>query len=204
MAAAALTLYDVETNLAALVDTADLVPADQEQAFVAELEAALLSAADKRDRVAQFLAHLEAQAALAESEIKRLRERKAVIQAAQERLEGYVVKIIEALGPDKKGKYRKLEGNTATLSLRACPASVEIADESQIPIDYKTITVKLPATLMEIILDVLDTGLADGVLAHVDMADVAVDRRAIKAAIDRGERVPGADLAIGKHFLVRK
>jgi hypothetical protein len=34
--------------------------------------------------------------------------------------------------------------------------------------------------------------------------EISIDKRAIKAAIDAGETVPGADLAIGKYTLIRK
>jgi len=56
-----LTLYDIENEVQALVDTAELVPADREAQFLEELKDAMVFAVDKRDRVAQFLAHLEVQ-----------------------------------------------------------------------------------------------------------------------------------------------
>src|ERR1035438_1103687 len=105
-AVASITLYDAEESLTALLDTQDLVTPDQEQEFLADFEAALSSASDKRDRVAGRLAKLEAQQAYAAAEIKRLQAFKHSAELAQERLEGYVSYVIQRLGKDAKGKRR--------------------------------------------------------------------------------------------------
>ena len=119
-AVAAQPLYAIEEYLAVLVDTAELVPPDQEQEFRDEFQLALTTAVDKRDRVGQFMAHLEQQIAFANFEIDRLRERKATYQRALDRIEDYVTHTIEVLGRDAKGKYRRLEGKTVTFSLAGC------------------------------------------------------------------------------------
>src|ERR1051326_8948692 len=103
----------------------------------------LAAAAEKRDAVAHCLAHLEEQAAFAGAEIKRLQQRKASFERWRERLEEYVIRTIKSLGTDPKGKYRKLEGNTVTFSLRACPVSVEITDARAVPREFKAVTVKI-------------------------------------------------------------
>src|SRR5690349_9770845 len=82
--------------------------------FRAEFHNALQTAIEKRDRVAQFLAHLESQITLAKAEIARLQERRQMYERAVERVEEYVIAAIEKLGPDAKGKYPKLEGKTIT------------------------------------------------------------------------------------------
>src|ERR1700735_1360879 len=84
-AATAQPLYAVEEYLAVLVDTAELVPADQEQEFRDEFQLTLSTAVDKRDRVGQFMAHLEQQIAFANFEVERLRERKAAYRRGLER-----------------------------------------------------------------------------------------------------------------------
>lgn len=70
---------------------------------------------------------------------------------------------------------KKLEGRTATFMLRAVPASVVITEEKDVPEEFKRTTVS-----------------------------VAIDKKAIKKAIDEGRDVPGADLSMGKQTLVRK
>ena len=67
-----------------------------------------------------------------------------------------MIGTIENLGTDSNGKYRRLEGKTTTFSLRACPPSVEVADESAIPSEYKVLLLKLPAVVWEELLDGLE------------------------------------------------
>jgi hypothetical protein len=196
-------LYAIEEHLAALVDTVELVPPDQEREFRDEFQVALTNAIEKRDRVGQFMAHLEHQIAFASAEIERLRERKAAYQRALERIESYVTYTIENLGRDAKGKYRKLEGKTVTFSLGGCPPSVDITDESAIPSVYKALTLKLPAVVWEQILDWLGAGQREALIGDVKYQEVAVDKRAIRTVINAGSKVPGADLAIGNTSLRR-
>jgi hypothetical protein len=202
-AVAAQPLYAIEEYLAILVDTAELVPPDLEQEFRDDFQVALTTAVDKRDRVGQFMAHLESQIALANYEIDRLKERKAFYQRALERIESYVTHTIEMLGRDARGKYRKLEGRMVTFSLAGCPPSVELTDESMVPAEYKTLTLRLPAVVWEQILDGLETAERETVLRNVKCQDVSVDKRWIKAVINNGANVPGADLVIGKTSLRR-
>ena len=58
-AVTAAPLYVIEDYLAALIETAELVSPDQELEFRREFQTALTAAVEKRDRVGQFLAHLE-------------------------------------------------------------------------------------------------------------------------------------------------
>ena len=202
-AVTAAPLYLIEDHLAALIETAELVSPEQELEFRAEFQAALTAAVDKRDRVGQFLAHLEQQIDFARFEIDRLRQRKAAFERALARLEDYVIKTIEDLGTDAKGKYRRLEGKTTTFSLRACPPSVEVANEAAIPAEYKVLLLKLPAVTWEQLLDGLEIEQRSAVLGQVKSPEATVDKRLVKAAIDGGVDVPGAGLAIGRHSLRR-
>ena len=166
-AVTAAPLYLIEDQLAALVETAELVSPEQEEEFRLEFQTALTAAVEKRDRVGQFLAHLEQQIDFARSEIDRLRQRKAAFERALARVEEYVIDTIENLGTDSKGKYRRLEGKTTTFSLRGCPPSVEISDESSIPAEYKTLLLKLPAVTWEQLLDRLEIEKRAEVLGQV-------------------------------------
>jgi hypothetical protein len=202
-AVTAAPLYVIEDQLAALIETAELVSPEQELEFRAEFQTALAAAVEKRDRVGQFLAHLEQQVDFAKFEIERLRQRKATCERAIARLEDYVIGTIESLGTDGKGKYRRLEGKTTTFSLRACPPSVEVTDESALPAEYKTLTLKLLAVTWEHLLDGLDIEQRAAVLRQVKSPEVSADKRSIKAAIDGGVDIPGAILVTGRQALRR-
>jgi len=202
-AVTAAPLYVIEDHLAALIETAELVSPEQEQEFRVEFQTALTAAVEKRDHVGHFLAHMEQQIDFARFEIERLRQRKATCERALARLENYVIETIENLGTDGKGRYRKLEGKTTTFSLRACPPSVEVIDESAVPAEHKTLTLKLPAVTWEQLLDGLDVEQRVVVLGQVKSSEVSVDKRSVKAAIDGGAGVPGASLFTGRHSLKR-
>ncbi len=201
----ALTLYNIEQHLAALLDTADMVEdPEQQEAIFQEIQQALVQAVEKRDRCAQFLVHCRSQQAAINAEIKRLQALKKSYARAEERLEEYIVRTIQGIGPDEKGRYRKLEGRTCVFSVRACPPSVEVRNEAEIPAEFKTLTITVPATAWEAVAESLDIDERMKFLASVKKCEVAVDKNAIKAAIDGGTAVPGAELVTGKYSLVRK
>jgi hypothetical protein len=200
---AARPLYDLELHLAALLDTEDLVPEDQEREYALELHATLLATVEKRDRVGQFLSHLETQIAFAHAEVKRLQDRETFYTRAFERMESYVTRVIDSLGLDAKGKRKKLEGNTITLSLHGCDKRAEVTDELAVPTKYKRVTVTLPAETWELVCDSLDLDLRDQVLSEVKSPKVEVSTSLVKADLKADVAVPGAQLA-GGTYLVRK
>jgi len=201
----ALTLYDIEEHLIALTESIDTVTPDQEQEFLEDFKAALTSAAEKRDRVAHHLAHLEQQQEFAAKEISRLQKFKKEREAAQARLEGYVSNCIRSQGKGMDGKYKKLEGNTTVMFLRACPASVEVTDMESVPLDYQSATVTIPAPMLNAVLNVLGEVFGEDALPEIgNTLSRAADKRAIKAAIEVGIEIPGATLVTGKTALVRR
>ena len=170
-----LSLFDIEDTLAAFLETDDSVPPEQRAEFETALQEQIRTAVDKRERVGQFLRHCELQQSNCEAEIKRLKARSATFEAAADRLKFYIVRVIEGLGADGKGKYRKLEGHTVTFALRQNPPHVLVVDADAIPNDYKRTTIS-----------------------------VVIDKFAIKKAIDAGVSVPGADIEFGENRLVIK
>jgi hypothetical protein len=190
---AALTLYAIEDQLAALVETLDLVPADREDELVARIGDALLYAVDKRDSMGRFLAHVDSQIGFADAEIQRLQERKQTFTRILERTEAYIVRILQSLGQDAKGKWQKLEGRTVTFSLRKQPPSVAIDNEADVPSAYRKATIRVAVPLWEELLDSVDADLAGRVLNMARRSD-EVSKSAIKESIEGGAEVPGAHL----------
>ena len=214
-----LTMWDLETNLAALADSVETVEPEQEQQFLEDFREALVAAREKRDRVAGFLAYCEAMAEMAAKEIARLQKRRDFFTRTLDRLEGYVELILRNLGKDAKGRWLKLEGNTSSFSLKNLPPSTTIADEAAVPKAYKTVTVTLPAPLWEQMIDSLDMELANQVLDAVKKPNAAVVKALVKDAIEQRipnwkellknqpsvftPEVPGAAIAAGGTRLVR-
>lgn len=214
------SLYDVEDDLIALLDSEATVTPEQEAEFKADLARQLNLAVRKRDSVAGFITECENHADFAAQEIRRLQARKGVFMKAAERLRVYVAAIIEQLPQDAKGKPAKLQGERFQMSIRACPASLDITDAEKVPLTYKNVTVTMPAVAYEVIRAYLEFGgvggLPDfqGVIRNNpgdDQFDFAklpvnwsIDNAAVKAELVAGREVPGADLRIGGVTLVVK
>lgn len=143
------SLYEHEESLIALLDTEAMVSPEQAAEFERDLAEQLQKTVAKRDKVGAFMKHLDSQIAFGAEEIKRIQDRKRLFENVRERLKGYVLNLIESLGPDAKGKMRKLEGEKFTLSLRACPVSLDITDAEAIPLEYKNVTITLPAEVFK-------------------------------------------------------
>jgi hypothetical protein len=147
--------------------------------------------------MARWMSHCESQI-LAAKEIARLRDRKASFETSLERIKQYVIRVIEANGG------RKLEGNSVTFSIRRCPASVDVTNESAVPEDYRTNSIKLPARVWNQLLDSLNLDLYEDVMQHIAFVESTVDKRAIKTALDSGVLVTGAQIAGERYSLLRK
>src|SRR2546423_9384682 len=92
----ALTLYELEDNLAALANTIEVVDeADTRQIVLDEIGRALRQATEKRDAVVAFLRHCETQQKFADQEIERIRNRRDRIAKLQDELEQYVIGVID-------------------------------------------------------------------------------------------------------------
>jgi Siphovirus Gp157 len=195
----ALTLYEIEDNLAALVNTEDMVEdPEQRKAIEAEIVTAQLTAAYKRDSFGKFLATCEHYSEALSAEIKVLQARKKRFESAKERAEGYAVYAMQALG------RTKLEGNTVTLALRKCPESTAVSDEASVPSQFKTLTITVPALAWEELIDGVDIDERSKFIGAVKKTECTVDRTGIKASIKGGVEVPGASLVSDKYSLIRK
>jgi hypothetical protein len=204
-----LTLYNVEENLQSLLDTEALVDPEQEAQFKAELAESLKYAVEKRDRIAQCLLTWEHKRGAIAAEMARLKALDATYKRAEARLEKYVVGVIEGLGKDAGGKYRKLAGETAVLSVKQNPPSTVFTDEAAVPSEFKTLTITVPAQAWEHHIEVYDYLRAQSgylpafngpaaILTAINKTEVSIDKRAVKAAIEAGETVPGADVKFGE------
>lgn len=199
------TLYGLEEQLVALLDTVDMVEdPEQQEAIAQEIVAAHLACVEKRDRVAHFLVHCEGQQATIDAEIKRLQALKKAYAKTQEKVEEYIVRTIQTFGADDKGKYRKLEGKTTVFSVRACPPSVNVTDEGSVPAEYKTLTITVPATAWEELIDNVDLDERCKFLGAVKKTECAIDKKGVKSAIEARKEVPGACIAGGRYSLIRK
>ena len=149
----ALTLYEIEDNLAALANTFELVEeAEARQLILDEIGSALRLAREKRDALVGFLRHCEAQQKFADQEIERIRNRRDRIARLQAELEQYVVRVIDQfVVPDRRG-VKRLEGNFSSIRIQKNPDSVVITDEKTLPLALKDAVLTMPAYVWEALL----------------------------------------------------
>ena len=121
------TLYELEDNLQALVNSIDLAEEPSSRAAILEeIGQALRKTREKRDRVVAFLRHCELQQEFADQEIARLQKRKAFIARVQQELELRVIQVVEEFAvADRKG-IKRLEGNCSSMRIQKNPDSVVV------------------------------------------------------------------------------
>ena len=192
-ATASLSLYEMSEDLVCLLDTRDMVEAGTADA--AELDAQIQRFQDalprKVDSVCRMLAHLESQAAAAKLEAARLSQRQKQFESRAASLEGYCVRVLEALPAPKKGP-RKLEGEFNALAL-STSERCKVEDPLLVPIEYKTAAAKMPAELWQQIVETL----WPETLAQITV-DVSVRLADVKKALKAGVEIEGADIEYPK------
>jgi predicted nuclease with TOPRIM domain len=182
-----MSLWKIEEELTALLDTIDATPPELQPEIEAAITEYLERSAEKVDSIAHVLSALDWEQKAAADEISRLQERKKAAKASQERLEKYVCRVIAMRGA-------KLAGKTNTLSVRPSEA-VEVTDEKAVPILYQRIAVKMPRILWVLIL----RGANDEALRQLNTCPafeekIEVPLDPIKRALKAGDIVPGAEL----------
>ncbi len=133
------TLYEIQDDLLACLNTVEMLDAPEDAELREELEtriAALITAEIRKvDGITRVMAHLESQADLATLEIKRLQARKHAIEAHSARLEACIRRAMELAGKTV------LEGSTSTLQLKKNPPAVFLRDVAAVPAEFKTTTI---------------------------------------------------------------
>jgi chromosome segregation ATPase len=168
MAAPSLTLYDHVGDLIELLEESEAAAPETREQYAALIRAQIANTRDKVDRIAAVLATLETSAEACTAEIERLQRRRQSLMNNAERLKQYVLEVM------MKNGMKKLEGQTAALTMRANSPGVDIIDEAAIPAEYQVQTIS-----------------------------TRPDKRAIKAAVLGGTHVPGAKLVQSLSLLRR-
>jgi Gp157 protein len=210
-----LTLYDIETDLLnlmlcreAALDDSEMRPALRDEA-VKQIDLAIRerisNEIQKVDGIAFYLREFAARAAAAKAEKDRLAARQRMWEAREERLKEIVTGVMLMTGK------KRLEGDSNTLRLQKCPASVEIGQLGMVPDEYLKATVTMPLELWNLVLELIENAKDEGYgaapcifkqIAPV-MASVKLDasKSKIAEALKRGDGVPGCSLVTDKMSL---
>jgi hypothetical protein len=201
--AATCTLYELEDNLQALVNSVDLAEEPSIREFILEkIGLELRRAKEKRDAVVAFLRHCESQEKFADAEIDRLQKRKAFIARVQDELESYVIQLVEQYAPHDRRGVQRLDGNFSSLRIQKNPDSVLITDIEAIPPAFKHVVVTMPAYVWTALLQSVEAEERKVFESHIEKQELKPDKKAIGAELKRGTQVPGSDLKFGDWRLV--
>ena len=188
MSEKSLSLYHIEEELKAYLDSEALVPEEQLAEFQAEFLAKSAAAVRKRGDCIRAISHIEAQIAGARAEENRIAAWRGSLESGLDRFKAYLVRCIELSGS------KKVEADNGSLSIQANPESVEITDLEAVPDEFKTVTVKMSAVMYRrICSDLIDLGGLD--------TTFTASKTQIKEALKQGREVPGTDLRFGKWSL---
>ena len=202
----ALTLYSVEEELLALLDTEEMVEGEDERyAILNEIAEANHAAVAKRDNVIRFLNHVDHQVAGIKVEQDRLARLKKTYENGKKRFEDYIVKVIEEFAPPAKRGSPKLEGSIGVLSIAKKPDTVQVDDPALLPYPLIDVDVRIDGETFQEIRGVLGLAGADEIVTQLTRNATYTPRTAdIKRAIQAGQIIPGADIAFGGNRLVVK
>ena len=202
----ALTLYNIEENLLALLDTEEMVEGEDDRyAMLNEIAEANNTAVGKRDNVIRFLNHVDHQISGIKTEQDRLARLKKTYENGKKRFEDYIVKVIEEFAPPAKRGSPKLEGSIGVLSIAKKPDTLQVDDPALLPYPLIDVEIKIAGEVFQTLRNLLGEVGADGmVVALTCLAQYIPKQAEIKRAIQAGQIIPGADIAFGGNRLVVK
>ena len=195
-------IFDIETDLQALVQCAETITPEQEDEYRLALELALRMSVKKRQNVGQFILHCGLHEAACDREIDRLKALKKQYSSARERIEDFVIRTVLIIGPDDHGKLKALEGETVKLVVKATPDAVIIDNEAMLGSEFQTVTVTMAADVWQALIDDLSEN-AIGQTAGQCKETRTPNKSAIRTAIKQGREVRGAAMRGGYRLEVK-
>ena len=195
-------LYEIESDLMAMVDSAGTLSEEQVEEYRVALQELLNKSIKKRQNVGQFIIHCDLHEAACDVEIDRLKALKKQYSGARERIEDFVIRTVLTIGPDEKGKLKALEGETVKLVVKATPDAVVIDNESSVPSEFQTVNVTMAADLWQALLDDLGAGTIADTAGRCKETRTP-NKTAIRNAIKAGREVRGASLRGGYRLEVK-
>lgn len=207
MATTALTLYEAEDNLLALMNTLPMVEdgGDETQllAILDDIATASQAAVAKRDGYIRFIRHLDTLIDQIPEEVKRLRAHGEMLEKHRDRVKHHVARVMaETIPEPPKGRGRSLQGTLGTLGFRRGMAGVEVTNLEALPLHLRRATVTMLASDWAFIVNELWPKQSNpGPLALTKVQEEP-SKSLIKEAIESGQSVPGADIKFGPDTVI--
>ncbi len=193
------SLFEIDAELDGLLDEIEEQTAqggEPAEEIVARFQQFCSAHGEKVDRIGRFLRRMEAREQFCRSEVARLSDRARAAAGKVERTKNMVLYYL--MSRDLKA----IEGREFTLrAQKNSQDSVRITDEQALPAAFRKINVRIGGVLWETVLANLPDEL--GRMIESTVEESRPDTDTIKAAIQREEEVPGAELRRGWHLRMR-
>jgi hypothetical protein len=197
--AATNSLFEIDVELDSLLDEIEGQVESEGQAsedLVAQFQQFCEAHGEKVDRIGGFLRMMEAREQYCRSESARLADRARATAGKAERTKNMV--LYHLMSRDLKA----IEGREFTLrAQKNSQDSVRITDEAALPVAFRRIDARISGVLWETVLANLPDEL--GKMLEGTVEESRPDTDSIKAAIQREEQVPGAELRRGWHLRIK-
>ena len=197
--AATNSLFEIDAELDGLLDEIEEQTAQEgspSEELVARFQQFCSAHGEKVDRIGRFLRRMEAREQFCRSEAARLSDRARAAAGKVERTKNMVLYYL--MSRDLKA----LDGREFTLrAQKNSQDSVRITDEAALPVAFRRIDARVSGVLWETVLANLPDELGRMIESAVE--ESRPDTDTIKAAIQREEEVPGAELRRGWHLRIK-
>ena len=197
--AATNSLFEIDAELDGLLDEIEEQTeqkGEPSEDLVARFQQFCSAHGEKVDRIGRFLRRMEAREQFCRSEAARLSDRARAAAGKVERTKNMVLYYL--MSRDLKA----LEGREFTLrAQKNSQDSVRITDEAALPVAFRRIDARISGVLWETVLANLPDELGRMIESAVE--ESRPDTDTIKAAIQREEEVPGAELRRGWHLRIK-
>jgi hypothetical protein len=197
--AATNSLFEIDAELDGLLDEIEEQTEREgkpSEEFVARFQHFCSAHGEKVDRIGRFLRRMEAREQFCRSEAARLGDRARAAACKVERTKNMVLHYLMSRD------LRSIEGREFTLrAQKNSQESVRITDEATLPGAFHRIDARISGVLWETVLANLPDDLARMLESAVE--ESRPDTDTIKAAIQREEKVPGAELRRGWHLRIK-
>ena len=193
------SLFEIDVELDGLLEEIEEQVESEGQAaedLVGRFQQFCEAHGEKVDRIGRFVRIMEAREQYCRSESARLADRARAAAGKVERTKNMVLYYL--LSRDLK----KVEGYQFTLRVQKnSQDSVRITDEAALPLAYRKLDARIGGVLWETVLANLPDEL--GNMLESTVGESRPDTDTIKAAIQREEQVPGAELLRGWHLRIK-
>ena len=193
------SLFEIDAELDGLFDEIEEQTAqggNPAEELAARFQQFCAAHGEKVDRIGRFLRRMEAREQFCRSEAARLSDRARAAAGKVERTKNMVLYYL--MSRDLKA----IEGREFTLrAQKNGQESVKFTDEAAVPMAFRRIDVRIGGVLWETVLANLPDEL--GKMLECAVEESKPDSERIKAAIQREEEVPGAELRLGWHLRIK-